>query len=394
MKAFMEKFSLLSLSLMLVSTFAVSPALPKMLSFYQTRGYSNAQVELLLSLSSFAILAVLLLNPWINLWLSERWSIILGLLLLSIGGSLPVFLQFYPLVFLSRLLLGLGIGLINARAISMISERFSGKIRVQMLGLRGSAEVLGSAILTFLAGQWLNVSWSFAFLIYGFGFLILLCYLLFVPTAKGKRESSQRQMYSTASKNHFTFRQLLYIFGLALYAGFVILVNSANTLRIPLVVEKLHLATASQASFILSLMMLMGILAGTLFSFLLALFKDYLMPLVVFVLGLGMLILWQANHLWLLSLGALVTGFVYSLGVTLVFHLLSEHMPRQQLTAATTLILIGCNLGGGCASFVLQLFARINSDVKAAFLIFAVLSLILGTLLLIRVLKTNRNLRK
>ena len=177
MKAFMEKFSLLSLSLMLVSTFAVSPALPKMLSFYQTRGYSNAQVELLLSLSSFAILAVLLLNPWINLWLSERWSIILGLLLLSIGGSLPVFLQFYPLVFLSRLLLGLGIGLINARAISMISERFSGKIRVQMLGLRGSAEVLGSAILTFLAGQWLNVSWSFAFLIYGFGFLILLCYL-------------------------------------------------------------------------------------------------------------------------------------------------------------------------------------------------------------------------
>ena len=394
MKAFMEKFSLLSLSLMLVSTFAVSPALPKMLSFYQTRGYSNAQVELLLSLSSFAILAVLLLNPWIILWLSERWSIILGLLLLSIGGILPVFLQFYPLVFLSRLLLGLGIGLINARAISMISERFSGKIRVHMLGLRGSVEVLGSAILTFLAGQWLNVSWSFAFLIYGFGFLILLCYLLFVPAAKEKRESSQKQMYSTASKNHFTFRQLLYIFGLALYAGFVILVNSANTLRIPLVVEKLHLATASQASFILSLMMLMGILAGTLFSFLLALFKDYPMPLVVFVLGLGMLILWQANHLWLLSLGALVTGFVYSLGVTLVFHLLSEHMHRKQLTTATTLILIGCNLGGGCASFVLQLFACINSDVKAAFLIFAVLSLILGTLLLIRVLKTNRNLRK
>ena len=154
------------------------------------------------------------------------------------------------------------------------------------------------------------------------------------------------------------------------------------------------MATASQASFILSLMMLMGILAGTLFSFLLALFKDYLMPLVEFVLGLGMLILWQANHLWLLSLGALVTGFVYSLGVTLVFHLLSEHMPRKQLTTATTLILIGCNLGGGCASFVLQLFACINSDVKAAFLIFAVLSLILGTLLLIRVLKTNRNLRK
>ncbi len=37
-------------------------------------------------------------------------------------------------------------------------------------------------------------------------------------------------------------------------------------------------------------------------------------------------------------------------------YLLSEHMPRQQLTA-TTLILIGCNLGAAVL-LCLQLFAR------------------------------------
>ena len=386
MKHFLEKASLLSLSLMLVSTFAVAPALPQMLTFYQARGYSSAQVELLISLSSFAILATLLLNPWLNRILSERLSLVLGLTLLSVGGLLPVFFQVYPLVFLSRLILGFGIGLINARAISIISERFSGKTRVQMLGLRGSMEVLGSAVLTFLAGQLLRFSWPAAFLVYGFGLPILVLYFMFVPQ---KPEKSRQVGSEEKHSQKLNANQLLYILGMALYAGFVILVNSANTLRIPVLVDKLHLGTASQASLILSLMMLMGILAGTLFSFLLSCFKDYLMPLVLLVLGLGLLLLWQAQQLWLLGLGALITGFVYSLGVTLVFHKISEHIPHHQLTAATTLVLIGCNLGGGCASLVLQLFTQINPSLNTAFLIFAAVSLILSFILLIQTKKLS-----
>lgn len=381
MKQLMEKISLLSLSLMLVSTFAVAPALPKMVAFYQEQGYSSAQVELLLSLSSFAILTALLINPWLNALLSERLSVVLGLSLLSLGGMLPIAVQIYEVVFLSRLLLGFGIGLINARAINIISERFSGKTRVRMLGLRGSMEVLGSAVLTFLAGQLLGYSWSAAFLIYSFGLPILALYLLFVPQ---KEESKERTVSRQERRENFTPHQLLYILGMALYASFVILVNSANTLRIPILVDKLHLGTAGQASLILSLMMLMGILAGTLFSVLLSWLKDYLMSLVLLVLGVGLLLLWQAQQLWLLGLGALITGFVYSLGVTLVFHKISEHIPRQQLTTATTLVLIGCNLGGGCASVVLQLLAQISSHLNAAFLIFALVSFVLGFILLAR----------
>ena len=40
--------------------------------------------------------------------------------------------------------------MINAKAISIISERYSGNDKTRMLGYRGSAEVVGSAILTLL----------------------------------------------------------------------------------------------------------------------------------------------------------------------------------------------------------------------------------------------------
>lgn len=373
-KSLIEKISLLSLSLMMVSPFAVSPALPKMIAYYQAQGYQAQSVEILFSLSSFAILGVLLIMPFLNRFLSERTTVVVGLLLLAGGGSFPVLNQAYPLVFGSRILLGLGIGLINARAINIISERFSDKERITMLGYRGSAEVLGSAFLTSLAGYLIPFGWSLAYLIYGFGFVILALYLLFVPPM-----ISPQAPVASQGRQNLSLKQLWQILGLAGYAGFVILVNTSNTLRIPQVIDQGQMGSATQASLILSLMMLMGILAGISFGPLLMLLKDRLMAWVAFVLGLGMLVLWQGDNLFLVAIGALSTGFVYSIGVTYVFHTLSERIPSHQLTSATTLVLIGCNLGGGGAALVLQLLSHLSSDLKAAYLIFALASLGLAT---------------
>lgn len=329
---------------------------------------------ILFSLASFAILGVLLIMPFLNRFLSERTTVVVGLLLLAGGGSFPVLNQAYPLVFGSRILLGLGIGLINARAINIISERFSGKERIAMLGYRGSAEVLGSAFLTFLAGYMIPFGWSLAYLIYGFGFVVLALYLLFVPPM-----ISHQAPVASQERQNLSLKQLWQILGLAGYAGFVILVNTSNTLRIPQVIDQGQMGSATQATLILSLMMFMGILAGISFSPLLMLLKDMVMAWVAFVLGLGMLVLWQGDNLFLVAIGALSTGFVYSIGVTYVFHALSERIPSHQLTSATTLVLIGCNLGGGGAALVLQLLSHLSSDLKAVYLIFALASLGLAT---------------
>src|SRR3712207_6370569 len=144
MKKILEKISILSLSLMLVSTFAISPALPQMIDAFAEQGIGSSQVEFLVTVTSLAIMAGLLLNPLFVRFLSERKIIAGGLLLLAIGGVLPAVVASYPLMFLARILMGLGLGMINARAINIVGTHFSGKERVRMMGLRGSAEVLGS----------------------------------------------------------------------------------------------------------------------------------------------------------------------------------------------------------------------------------------------------------
>ena len=129
MTRILEKMSLLGLSLLLISAFSISTALPPMLDYYSPT-FSAAQVELLVSVPSFSVVAMLLLNSFIDKWLSDRQLIVTGLLLLSSAGIFPFFVQAYPLVLLSRIAFGMGIGLINAKAIAIISQRYQGKERV------------------------------------------------------------------------------------------------------------------------------------------------------------------------------------------------------------------------------------------------------------------------
>ena len=137
MKKTMEKITLLSLSLMLTSSTSVSTVLPAMLGYFNR--YPQEKVEMLITVPSFAITAMIFLNTWISKYIKERMMITGGLLLIAASGITPVFCHEYSLILISRILLGFGIGMINARAISMISERYTGDEKTVLLGYRGSA---------------------------------------------------------------------------------------------------------------------------------------------------------------------------------------------------------------------------------------------------------------
>lgn len=384
MKIILEKISLLGLSFMLVSTFAISPLLPEMTAAYTAAGISLNQIDFLLSVPSFMIIAVLLASPYLSRFLTEKLIFVLGLLCISLGGSLPALTQDYPLVLMSRLVLGLGIGLINERAITIISQHYSGSERAKMLGIRGSTEVLGSATLTFLAGQLLRGSWSSGFLIYLLSLPLLGFYLLF-GNAKSD-DKSKVANHPKKAKTDLSARQVWHIVFMALYAGSVILINTGITIRLPMLVEELKLGTAIDSSLILSLMMLMGILAGTLFASLMAHFRQFLQPLVLLALALGLVLIWLAPNLVFLAIGALTTGFVYSIGVTSVFHRLSEILRTNQLALGTTLVLLGCNLGGGMAASVVSFLSAMSGSNSNLFLTLAILCFIAGLVLLLPLL--------
>ena len=371
MTRILEKMSLLGLSLLLISAFSISTALPPMLDYYSPT-FSAAQVELLVSVPSFSVVAMLLLNSFIDKWLSDRQLIVTGLLLLSSAGIFPFFVQAYPLVLLSRIAFGMGIGLINAKAIAIISQRYQGKERVQMLGIRGSMELIGGASCSLLVGQLLKIHWTFAFLIYGFGFVILIMYLLFVPTME---QGEKKQI--TKRKQVLNKKDLGMILGMALLAGFVICINSSISLRVPLFQVAGKTIESGQSALVLSLEQGIGIVAGLSFASLIGHFKNRLLTIVMFLLAVCLFGMSVAGNLPILILSSVGVGFFYSIILTIIFNRLSESIARNLLNKATAYVLLGCNLGSAISPYVLKLLALISPSFSWIFLTYAIVSFLL-----------------
>ena len=371
MTRILEKMSLLGLSLLLISAFSISTALPPMLDYYSPT-FSAAQVELLVSVPSFSVVTMLLLNSFIDKWLSDRQLIVTGLLLLSSAGIFPFFVQAYPLVLLSRIAFGMGIGLINAKAIAIISQRYQGKERVQMLGIRGSMELIGGASCSLLVGQLLKIHWTFAFLIYGFGFVILIMYLLFVPSME---QVEKKQI--TKRKQVLNKKDLGMILGMALLAGFVICINSSISLRVPLFQVAGKTIESGQSALVLSLEQGVGIVAGLSFASLIGHFKNRLLPIVMFLLAVCLFGMSVASNLPILILSSVGVGFFYSIILTIIFNRLSESIARNLLNKATAYVLLGCNLGSAISPYVLKLLALISPSFSWIFLAYATVSFLL-----------------
>lgn len=381
MKQLLEKISLLGLSTMLVSTFAVSPALPQMISHFAKDGIAASQVENLITVTSFAIMVSLLLNGIVVRFLSERAIIIIGLILMALGGSMPLLFPNFALVFFARILLGLGIGLINARAINIIGEFFTGQERLQMMGLRGSAEVLGSASLTTLVGYLLGFGWQAAFAVYLFALLILLLFLLFVPKeGLGQKKVDRGSKQPKVRLSRKLWQLSLY---LAFLAFFVINVNTFLTIRIPQIVVESGIGTAQEASYILSLMQIMGIVAGTLFSLLLARLKQWLLFSSYSLFGLSVVGITFANNLWLLGIGSMISGFFYSTILTILFSQATERSPKALSNTVMTIVLMGCNIGGATAALLPSYLEKLNPNLGA----FGIYSLACGFISLALLIK-------
>ena len=380
----MEKITVLSLSFMLTTTFSVTPLLPLMQKAFP--GYSTDQVEMLVSIPSFCIMLVVLFSSRIYRFFSERFWIITGLLLAAVAGVVPVFVQVYPVIFIARAIMGLGLGLVNGRAISMISERFDGKEKTTLLGYRASVEVAGNILMTLVVGRLLLIGWNVAFCIYGFALVILVLYLRFLPDEPGKvQQTSGKQRERLSDLSGVQKRKLLRF---ALAAGFMIVINSVLSLRIPSLVLERGMGNESDSSLILSGLMVASIAAGVAFGKMKEWWNTKLELLGFLGTGVSLLVIVSARSLTMLTVGAILSGFFYMIPLTCSLNGVSEELPVSLVGATTAMVLVSCNLSASISPMLLKLIALVNGQTETPYLLFAGIAFVAGILSGVRK-KTN-----
>ncbi len=92
------KLSLLAISLFIMMSAVISPALPLMM-----HAFSHVKIELLTTIPNLGMIFGLLISPFLNRKWSPKRIILISLLIVGVMGTLPVILNNYLLILISRI---------------------------------------------------------------------------------------------------------------------------------------------------------------------------------------------------------------------------------------------------------------------------------------------------
>ncbi|EHL98461.1 transporter, major facilitator family protein [Lentilactobacillus parafarraginis F0439] len=368
---FLSKVAVLSVSLVLTSAGSINGALPLIQSGLKI---SNTEMELLSTAPALSVVVFVLLSAFFAEKIGIKRTISIGLLLVGVAGGAPLILKNYPVILASRFLLGAGFGLINSLAVSIINMLFDDEVETKatMQGFRGAAENVGNAVLTILAGLLLAANWHMSFAIYLIAFPILAVFWIFVPDVS-MTDGTDHKSGAIGEQIHIPAM----IWVLAGFALLLVMMMTGLSVRFSSMAVAIK-GPNFNASNILAAMPIIGIITGSFFGLL-----NKWTGRGCLYIGIGLLILanllvgFSGDNFTMLLVGYVISGIPGSLVFPFIYNSLNLYVSKKSMAFATSLILIGCNLGGFLSPFGMNLAQTLSgsSALGAPFPVFTVLLL-------------------
>ncbi|MBU7463607.1 MFS transporter [Lactiplantibacillus pentosus] len=300
--------SILSLSTVTGITTAITGIIPQLKRAFPR--VPTTLIEWVVTIANCSALITLLLNPR----LTNRWGlrpvVISGLLLSAVMGLIPAFTANFTVIMLSRLGLGLGVGLFSPHAISLLTHSFTGELRARLLGYQTGLSALGNAVLLGLAGLLIGISWHAVFWLYGGLVIIAGLVARFVP------EPTSAAPVTTTKPASLPRHQWL-LLGLTFITYLLIW---GVQLKLPSFFAARHFGNAATINLTLAAMNIGGLLAGLTFGYLHRILHRYTLTLGYAGAAGSVLVLWLAPNATIAIGAAVFFNFIYSYtGPYLVF---------------------------------------------------------------------------
>ncbi|RCW16699.1 MFS transporter [Streptococcus gallolyticus] len=361
------KISLLSISLFLMIAPQISAALPLMYDAFP--GVSQSGVETLTTIPNVGIMIGLLISPFLIRVLGQKMTVLTGLAITLLAGTFPIYATDYILILLSRLLLGAGIGLFNAMAVSLIPQFYSDneEERATMLGFQNVMSSIGAAISSFLVSYLVTLSWHAAFMIY---FLVIPAFMLFALFVPLTKEDAQPENQSENSHKQSINSKVILI---AVLMFFIFMFYLPMSYKLPNMILENGIGTSSTAAMVAGFSTLIGIPVGITFGFFFKLLRDKIFPLGFFLVFIGFLVTVFSKNVLVLVIAMVITGIGFGFAVPYMYNWLGWSAPQNSINLATTIVLVMVNIGCFVSPTVMGFLASfLGSDASNTLLVSAI----------------------
>ncbi len=175
---------LLVSSLTIMSVITISPALPQMALAFADVGHAEFLVKLVLTIPA---LFIAIFSPITGRLIDKHGRLRIlwfSLVLYAISGVGGFFLNSLYYILISRITLGIAVGMSMTIVITLIADYFEGIERQKFVGLQVAFMSLGGIVFIGLGGILADFGYRYPFLIYLFSLVVLPLSILFLHEPK------------------------------------------------------------------------------------------------------------------------------------------------------------------------------------------------------------------
>ena len=351
------KVSLLSISVLLMSAPIISAALPAMIDSFTSQ--SKSAVETVLTIPNFGIILALLLSPFCIRVIGKKNTVLTGLVIALISGLLPALISNYSLLLGARFTFGIGIGLFNSLAVSLLAEFYEGDELSTMMGFQSMAGSLGSAGLSFCISYLVTLGWQQTFWAYLIILPVLILFGFFVQIP----ESPKTQATGEAQTEKFTVN--LSVVGLSILIFFLFAFFMASVIKLPEFIIHNKIGSASSVSIITGLSTLVGIPIGMFYGKIHQVLKQLVLPIGLLISAIGFFIISQSTTLPILLTGVICSGVGFGLAVPFIYTWTALVADKQAINFAYTCLIIATNMGVFFSPVLLNTLSKLAGHTSA-----------------------------
>ena len=285
-------------------------------------------------------------------------------------------------LFLWSSLLGLGFGFLMPTSNGVIAEQYDKSQRGKLMGIQDLFTNAGGIYLTYVGGALAAINWHMNYLAYLIGIIPFVLGCIYLPNDKPAPSSK--------AKEHFKVSPKTWMYGIIIF----VFINAYNVFgaNISFVVTERAIGNPAIAGTAMSLFLVGGMLSGLLFGPTEKRMHDYTFCIAFLCLATGYLIVYFANALALVYLGAIITGM--SIGFAMPMALLGCTNCNTVLaaTAGCGVAHICGQLGTVCSPwFFTPVSAKFSNAADFRYLFAAIVCAIVIVLIIIVVAAVNKH---
>lgn len=342
--------AVLSLSLLTVMAgAAVSPALGVIaVAFPQAE---RLTVQFVATLPALVMIPFLFVSSWLVGKFPKRIILLTGLLVYIAGGLGGVVAPGILSLLLSRVILGIGVGLVMPLSTALISDFFEDRERARLMGMSSSSNMLGGFVSLVLSGYLASFHWRYSFLIYLFALPVLVMAWLFIPEPP-----------EHPSPDSHRTRLPFSIYCLAVGMFCLNLVFFALPPTMAFFLKESALGTSREAGTAVACSTLAGFFAGLFLHTTHRLSGKHFLSAMLSLMAIGFFTLHFSLALWMVFGGSFLIGFANRSLYPYVFLKASNSVPGDQTVKAMATLSAMIFLGQFTSPVFLDFMGRAFND--------------------------------